>query len=364
VVSFLNDTASEMITPAAATVFDHHPECLGRFCCNRQGGNRDSLQDKKMSTVKSSSQSPASAAHRLTSAMLDHNDRWLRELFLGNRLEIKLFFGATVVGTGFALLLSALQLLTNAHLQHVDMTDRYALMRYAYTLSDQVHYDLLGMIFASFLIVYTITALLYPFVRLQQKTLRNLALDNMRARTESLITLGSTIAKRDSDTSTHNYRVTLYAIHLAEMLYIPKAAIPDLIIGAFLHDIGKIAIPDKILLKPGPLNEEEFRIMRTHVVQGLDIIHHSSFLRGAEIIVGGHHERYDGTGYPRGLSGKDIPPIARLFTIVDVFDALTSKRPYKPALPLDESLRLMAEESGKAFEPEYLQQFPIGARMP
>ena len=310
-----------------------------------------------MSNIESSSQSPASAAYRLTSVTLDRNDRWWRELFLGDRLEIKLFFGTTVVGTGFALLLSVLRLLTDAHLQHVDVTDRYALVRYAYTLSGQVHYDLLGMIIASFLLVYTTTGLLYPFVHLQQKTLRNLALDNIRARVESLIMLGSTIAKRDSNTSMHNYRITLYAIHLAGILCVPKVVIPDLIIGTFLHDIGKIAIPDKILLKPGPLNEEESRIMRTHVVQGLDLIHHSSFLRGAEMVVGGHHERYDGTGYPTGLAGKEIPPIARMFAIADVFDALTSRRPYKPALPLDESLRMMAEESGKAFDPEYLHAF-------
>lgn len=310
-----------------------------------------------MSNEELSLQSPASVAHQLTSAKLNHNDRWRRKLFLGDGLAIKLFFGATIVGSGFALLFSVLRLLTDAHLQHVDVTDRYALVRYAYTLSEQVHYDLLGMIVAFFLLVYTTTALLYPFIRRQQNTVRNLALDNIRAWTESLIMLGSSIAKRDSDTSIHNYRVTLYVIHLAEILYLPKAEIPDLIIGAFLHDLGKIAIPDKILLKPGPLNEEEFRIMQTHVEQGLDIIHHSSFLRRAKIVMGGHHEHYDGTGYPRGLAGKDIPPVARLFTIVDVFDALTSKRPYKPALPLDESLRLMVAESGKTFDPEYLHAF-------
>jgi len=284
-------------------------------------------------------------------------DGFWRKLFLGKGLGLKLFLGATLVGTGFGFLLSILRLLTDAHLQHVDVTDRYALVRYAYQLSGQVHYDLLGMVVASYLLVYATTSLLYPFLLLHQKALKQLALDNMRARTETLIVLGSTIAKRDSDTSAHNYRVTLYAIHLARALGIPNTAMPDLIVGAFLHDIGKIAIPDKILLKPGPLNEEETRIMRTHVEQGLDIIRNSSFLRGAEAIVGGHHERYNGTGYPNLLADRAIPPIARVFAIADVFDALTSRRPYKPAFPLDESLRMMTEDSGKAFDPEYLQTF-------
>jgi HD-GYP domain-containing protein (c-di-GMP phosphodiesterase class II) len=280
-----------------------------------------------------------------------------RMLFPGAGLESKLFLGATVVGTGFASLLSLLRLLTSAHMQHVDMSDRFALVRFAYQLSEQAHDDLLGIIVVTYLIVFATTLLLYPFLRLQQNALKRLAQDNMRARVETLIVLGNTIAKRDSDTSVHNYRVTLYAIHLARALRIPEAAMPDLIVGAFLHDVGKIAIPDKILLKPGALDEEETRIMRTHVAQGLDILRNSVFLRVAGAVVGGHHERYLGTGYPNQLAGKAIPSIVRVFSIADVFDALTSRRPYKPPFSLDESLRLMAEESGKAFDPEYLDAF-------
>ncbi|MCG2822282.1 MAG: HD-GYP domain-containing protein [Desulfobulbaceae bacterium] len=283
--------------------------------------------------------------------------RWLRKLFMADGLGLKLFLAATLVGTNFAFMLGILRLLTEAHLRQVDVTDHYALVRYAYQLSGQVHYDLLGMIIAFYLLVYATTILLYPVLRLHQKALKRQALDNMRARGETLIMLGSLIAKRDSDTSVHNYRVTLYAIHLAGTLRIPEAEMHDLVVGAFLHDIGKIAIPDKILLKPGPLDEEETTIMRTHVAQGLDILRHNVFLRGAEAIVEGHHEHYLGTGYPNGLAGKAIPPIARLFSIADVFDALTSGRPYKQPYSLEESLRLMTEESGKAFDPEYLQSF-------
>lgn len=290
-------------------------------------------------------------------AITVNNDRWWGKLFVVEGLKIKLFLGATLVGSAFSFFLCVLRLLTDAHLQQIDVTNRYALARYAYTLSEQVHFDLLEMIVVSYALVYTTTLLLYPFVLLQQNVLKNQALDNMRARAETLIMLGNTIAKRDSDTSAHNYRVTLYAIHLASALALSDTDLLDLIAGAFLHDIGKIAIPDKILLKPGPLNEEEAKIMQTHVTQGLDILQHNFFLHGACAVVGSHHEHYIGTGYPNGLVGLSIPPTARLFSIVDVFDALTSRRPYKPPFSLDKSLKLMAEESGRAFDPAYLHTF-------
>lgn len=280
-----------------------------------------------------------------------------RKLFPDAGLETKLLLGATVVGSSFAFLLSLLRLLTDAHMQHFDLSDRIAFIRFAYQLNEQAHNDLLGIIIVAYLLVFVTSLLLYPFLLRQQNALKQLALDNMRARLETLIIMGNTIAKRDSDTSEHNYRVTLYAIHLAKVLQIPEETMPDLIVGAFLHDIGKIAIPDKILLKPSPLDEEETRIMRTHVMQGLDILHHSSFLGVAGAIVGGHHERYCGNGYPGQLAGDAIPSIVRIFSIVDVFDALTSKRPYKQPFSQEVSLRLMAEESGRAFDPEYLKVF-------
>ena len=281
--------------------------------------------------------------------------------FSDTGLKIKLLLGATVIGSSFAFLLGLLRLLTHAHLQHVDMSDRIALVRFYYQLNEQAHHDLLGIIVVAYLLVFVTVLLLYPFLRWQQNALKQLALDNMRARLETLIIMGNTIAKRDSDTSIHNYRVTLYAIHLARALRIPEAEMPDLIVGAFLHDIGKIAIPDKVLLKPGPLDEDETRIMRTHVTQGLEILRHSAFLGVAGAIVGSHHECYRGTGYPNQLAGEAIPSIVRVFSIVDVFDALTSRRPYKQPFSLEESLRLMAEESGRAFDPEYLEAFLLQA---
>jgi response regulator RpfG family c-di-GMP phosphodiesterase len=129
------------------------------------------------------------------------------------------------------------------------------------------------------------------------------------------------------------------------------------VLGAFLHDVGKIGIPDRILLKPGGLTPEETTIMRTHVELGADIVNHSNWLRRSRDIVLGHHERFDGRGFPRGSSGGDIPLGARLFAVVDVFDALTSRRPYKEPFPYDESMRRLRAESGSHFDPVVLEAF-------
>ena len=174
---------------------------------------------------------------------------------------------------------------------------------------------------------------------------------------EMLELLGAMVAKRDSDTSAHNYRVTMYAVWLAEAMGVERANIRALIKGAFLHDIGKIAISDGILLKPGRLDEQEFAIMRTHVAHGLDIIGRSSWLNDAMDVVGYHHEKYDGSGYSAGLAGEAIPLNARIFAIVDVFDALTSLRPYKGSMSVEESLAIITASSGTHFAPEIVEAF-------
>lgn len=186
----------------------------------------------------------------------------------------------------------------------------------------------------------------------------------LSANLEMLELLGAMVAKRDGDTSAHNYRVTIYAVRLAEAVGLNRAEIRSLVKGAFLHDIGKIAIPDGILLKPGRLDEGEFAIMRTHVEHGLDIVGKSSWLRDAMDIVGYHHEKYDGTGYSSGLAGEAIPLNARIFAIIDVFDALTSLRPYKKAMSIDESLAIITASSGTHFAPELVDAFiPLAPRL-
>jgi len=133
--------------------------------------------------------------------------------------------------------------------------------------------------------------------------------------------------------------------------------IRDLIAGAFLHDVGKIGISDSILLKPAKLTEEEFTVMKTHVTLGVDILTKSNWLQSARDVVEFHHEKFAGTGYMRGLKGEDIPINARIFAIVDVFDALTSKRPYKEPLPFDETMAILRRDSGSHFDPRLIAAF-------
>ncbi|MFZ5510682.1 MAG: HD-GYP domain-containing protein [Pseudomonadota bacterium] len=207
-------------------------------------------------------------------------------------------------------------------------------------------------------IVVVLTSLaLYPFIVGLNAEAVQLSDDLLKANIDLLETLGSAVAKRDSDTSLHNYRVTLYALRLAEELDLPHQEMHGLIAGAFLHDVGKIAIPDVILLKPARHSDDEFEIMKTHVAHGLDIAASSSWLLPARQVIACHHERFDGTGYPQGLAGAQIPVAARVFAIADVFDALTSVRPYKPPIALDRSLAMMAAERGRHFDPAILDRF-------
>lgn len=162
--------------------------------------------------------------------------------------------------------------------------------------------------------------------------------------------LGNAVAKRDSDTDAHNYRVTLYAVAVAEAMGLSKLETSDLIAGAFLHDVGKIGIPDHILLKPGKLTDDEFETMKTHVLIGLEIVADNPWLEGAAQTIRHHHERFDGRGYPDGLRGDAIPRVARIFAVADVFDALTSVRPYKTAMTFAEAMGIIEGGAGRQFD--------------
>ena len=174
--------------------------------------------------------------------------------------------------------------------------------------------------------------------------------------------LGRAIAKRDSDTGAHNYRVAWIAAGIAERMGLAGQAMQSLIAGSFLHDVGKIGIPDAILLKPGRLDDAEMAVMRTHVALGEEIVSDIGWLAGAHEVVAGHHEKWDGSGYPRRLAGEAIPLAARIFAVVDVFDALCSKRPYKDPLPLDSVLAILEEGRGAHFDPAVLDVFLPQAR--
>jgi len=201
------------------------------------------------------------------------------------------------------------------------------------------------------LVILVTSLALYPLIiRLNSKLLdysRILALTNVGM----LKVLGSAIAKRDSDTNIHNYRVTLYSVRLGEKMGLSETAMQGLIKGAFLHDVGKIAISDSILLKPGKLTAEEFEIMKTHVCHGEEIIGGYAWLEDATEVVRCHHEKFDGTGYPDAAAGTAIPLNARIFAIADVFDALTSRRPYKEPFSLEVSLDIIRQSRGGHFDP-------------
>jgi HD-GYP domain-containing protein (c-di-GMP phosphodiesterase class II) len=135
-----------------------------------------------------------------------------------------------------------------------------------------------------------------------------------------------------------------------------------LIKGSFLHDVGKIGIPDAILLKPGRLDEGEFTVMQSHVEKGVDIVQRSSWLRDGIAVAGYHHEKYGGGGYPHNLQGEDIPMAARIFAVADVFDALTSARPYKKPLDFEEAMELLEQGRDRHFDPAILDSFAKIAR--
>lgn len=198
---------------------------------------------------------------------------------------------------------------------------------------------------------------LYPVIIGLNKGVLQLSASLMRSNIELMEVLGSAIAKRDSDTDLHNYRVCLYSIRFAESLGLSEKDIRAVITGAFLHDAGKIGISDSILLKPGKLTAEEFSAMKTHVQLGVDIVAKSAWLEDAREVIEFHHERFDGSGYLRGLKAESIPLAARLFAIVDVFDALTSRRPYKEPFLLEEAMTILAGSRGSHFDPRLFDVF-------
>jgi len=214
------------------------------------------------------------------------------------------------------------------------------------------------LLFVTLGITFT-TLLMYPIILTLNRGLIKLSGDLLKGNLELMNVLGCAIAERDSDTNSHNYRVTFYALRLGEAIGLSREDIHDLIAGAFLHDVGKIGIRDPILLKPGKLTQEEFEVMKTHVSLGVDILSKSSWLSGARDVVEFHHEKYDGTGYPQGLKGEAIPLNARIFSIVDVFDALTSKRPYKESWTVVDAIIMLKRDSGSHFDPQLVSVFAL-----
>jgi putative nucleotidyltransferase with HDIG domain len=173
----------------------------------------------------------------------------------------------------------------------------------------------------------------------------------------TLEAMGDALDLRDEETEGHSRRVTAYTIALARAMDIEPDELRTIARGAFLHDIGKIATPDRILLKPGRLNSEETAVMHEHCWRGYEIVRKIPFLRDAAEIVYTHQERFDGKGYPRGLSGEEIPLGARIFAVADALDAITSDRPYRKGTSFEAACEEIARYSGQQFDPQVVEVF-------
>ncbi|HSX85368.1 MAG TPA: HD domain-containing phosphohydrolase [Cellvibrio sp.] len=180
-----------------------------------------------------------------------------------------------------------------------------------------------------------------------------------KTRLEIVQRLGLAAEYKDNETGLHVIRMSHYSHIIARAAGFDEARAEDLLHAAPMHDIGKIGIPDSILQKPGKLTPEEWAIMREHPVIGARIIgvHTVGLLHMAHDIALTHHERWDGSGYPRGIQGEEIPVVGRIVAVADVFDALTTQRPYKKAWPLNEAIAYIREQRGKHFDPHLVEVF-------
>jgi HD-GYP domain-containing protein (c-di-GMP phosphodiesterase class II) len=162
---------------------------------------------------------------------------------------------------------------------------------------------------------------------------------------------------RDKETEGPTQRVSELTLRIAQRMNFSKEELTHMRRGALLHDIGKLGVPDSILLKAGPLTDDEASFMRQHTQFAYDLIHPIEYLRPALDIPTTHHEKWDGSGYPRGLKGKQIPLSARIFAIADVYDALTSDRPYRAAWSHEKAIQYIREQSGSHFDPQIVSIF-------
>ena len=173
--------------------------------------------------------------------------------------------------------------------------------------------------------------------------------------------LGNAVEARDAYTGKHAERVAAYGLALAGVVAPSLTGQPEAEFGFLLHDIGKVAIPDSILHKPEPLSPEETALMRRHPVIGSEILEDIGFLEEAKLVVRHHHERWDGEGYPDGLAGEEIPLSARVFSVADALDALTTDRPYRPAISLADARAAIERDAGTHFDPQVVEAL---ARIP
>jgi putative two-component system response regulator len=194
--------------------------------------------------------------------------------------------------------------------------------------------------------------------RVQSNLRHKEMVDSMDDSGSILFSLAKSVEDRDPDLSLHCQRLSVMAVALGAALDLPAHQIQTLQHGSYLHDIGKISIPDRILFKPGPLTPDEWELMKSHTVRGENICAGIKSLVPVLPIIRNHHERWDGLGYPDGKRGEQIPLLARILQLADIYDALTTVRPYKPAFTSDEALSIIMEETGKGWrDPKLVRVF-------
>jgi putative two-component system response regulator len=173
-----------------------------------------------------------------------------------------------------------------------------------------------------------------------------------------LFALAQAVEQRDVHTSGHCARMAFISVSLGIAMGLERNSLLSLYRGGYLHDVGKVGLPDSILFKPSKLTQAEWAVMRSHSVRGEEICRHLRSLSPVLPIIRHHHERWDGTGYPDGLRGSQIPLLARVVQVADIYDALTSPRPYKPALKPDEAIRILQGETDRGWrDPEVVKLF-------
>ncbi len=209
------------------------------------------------------------------------------------------------------------------------------------------------------LALYDQNRLLEEMVQQRTKQLRQ-AFERLETLSlDSIYRLARAMEYRDEDTGAHIQRMSHYSAAVARQMGLGENVAKRILYAASMHDVGKIAVPDHIMFKLGKLDEEEWEIMKQHTTLGGNILEGSTtgFLKLGEVIALTHHEKWDASGYPAGLKGRQIPKVGRIVAIADVFDALTTKRPYKEPFPLDEAYRIINEGRGRHFDPEVVDAF-------
>lgn len=200
-------------------------------------------------------------------------------------------------------------------------------------------------------------ASVFVLVRRASRRLLKQQADLVAAHLGTYQALASAIDAKDSYTGDHSSRVAELAVQIARRVGLPEHMMDEVRMGARLHDLGKIGVPDRILMKPGPLDPDEMAQMRTHAEGGYQILNRAPLAEGVKLAVRHSHERWDGQGYPEGRSGDHIPLLARIVSVVDAFEAMTSDRPYRKALPVEEALRRLEQGAGTQFDARVVEVF-------